>query len=325
MIPLPRDLFSDPRFLNLSSPAMALITRAASWSAAHLTDGHIPASALPLLGCADDGPEVAALLAEGLWKPGRRDGYQFVDWPSSERRDSVERRRAMDRQRKRRKRQMSRSVSAPDTDADTENPSTTPVLSGADTHADTDAGAQDGDSGDAGDSGDPDHQQNTSSQGVLTFDKLSGADTAADPSALPAKSPTGTWQESPTGTLASFYGKSKDFPQRPAKTEINKNEPGEINTGSIVAAWVDAYRNLMGIDPGTRKKAQVGREVRQLLNANADPALVLEAATQAAEAGGFATVTNQYGPLKAQRTKVRVTTTERRDPKTGRCTDDLPW
>lgn len=316
-LPLPHDLFSDPRFLNLPAPAMALVTRAASWSAMHLTDGHVPMSALPLFGCAEDGPEVAALLDEGIWKRPRSGGYQFVDWPASSRRDSVERRRALDRHRKRQKRQKGR-MSAADTTADTENPSASPVLSAADTTADIAADADGGDSGDARDTGDNDDHENPSSDGRLPFEDLSGAVSAADPPA-PPENPT----EPPTGVPpGSLYEKSKDFSQRPGKTKINEEKNEKINTGTIVAAWVDAYREHVHVSPAVREKSQVGREARHLLTEDADPALVLKAA-QDVGALGFSTLKRQYAPMKAKLTKAAAD--ERRDPKTGRLTSELPW
>lgn len=88
--------------------------------------------------------------------------------------------------------------------------------------------------------------------------------------------------------------------------------PGGINAGTVVAAWVEAYEGKTGQKPNGSMRAQAGREARKLLEADADPALVLEAAIQAGE-GGYATVERQHGPLAARR---RGNTAV--DPTTGR-------
>ena len=100
-------LHSHPKWLTASPPARALWVTAGSWSASHLTVGHIPRSALPVLsGRPRDADE---LVNVGLWEP-LGDGWQFHSWdefqPSSE---SVEQERAAARERQRRARNKART------------------------------------------------------------------------------------------------------------------------------------------------------------------------------------------------------------------------
>ncbi len=66
-----------PKAMAAGNAALGLWVRAGSWSAAHLTDGRIPAELLGALG----GNQAAAnrLVKAKLWEvePG---GYQFRDW-----------------------------------------------------------------------------------------------------------------------------------------------------------------------------------------------------------------------------------------------------
>lgn len=99
-------LHSHPKWLAASPHARALWVSAGSWAAAHLTDGHVPRHALPLLGGRlKDATELVRL---GLWES-VGDGWAFHDWatfqPSAE---SVEADRAAARERQRRARDKSR-------------------------------------------------------------------------------------------------------------------------------------------------------------------------------------------------------------------------
>lgn len=109
--------------------------------------------------------------------------------------------------------------------------------------------------------------------------------------------------------------------------------PSDINAGSIVAAWVEAYEGKVGQKPNGPMRGQVGNEALKLLKADADPALLLEAAIQAGEAG-FATLERQYAPLAARQrgstvvdpttgraVEVSPTRSGHRDPNTGRAVD----
>lgn len=82
------DSFYDhPKVFDAPDCAVALWTRAGTWSARNLTDGFVPAG-MPARLCGDPDTAVKELVRRGLWsrKPG---GYQFHDWhdyqPTSER------------------------------------------------------------------------------------------------------------------------------------------------------------------------------------------------------------------------------------------------
>jgi hypothetical protein len=70
-------MWHHPKFIDLSPHAGWLWTRAGSWCASHLTDGHIPTNAVRMLG----GTPKAAneLVTAGLWHQ-TDTGYQFHDW-----------------------------------------------------------------------------------------------------------------------------------------------------------------------------------------------------------------------------------------------------
>lgn len=70
-------LSHHPKVMTAGNAAMGLWVRAGSWSAAHLTDGFIPASLLTSL----DGKRSTAetLVKAGLWDV-EPDGYRFRDW-----------------------------------------------------------------------------------------------------------------------------------------------------------------------------------------------------------------------------------------------------
>lgn len=93
-------LYGHPKWLRTPPAARALWVTAGSWSAAQLTDGHVPAHVLPMLG----GTTRAAgeLVKAGLWTVDG-DGWRFHAWlefqPSSEQ-VQAERAQARERQRK---------------------------------------------------------------------------------------------------------------------------------------------------------------------------------------------------------------------------------
>lgn len=81
------DTFHDhPKIFDAPDCAVALWTRAGTWSARNLTDGFVPAG-MPARLCDDHDTAVRQLLTRGLWKRARG-GYQFHDWaeyqPSAE-------------------------------------------------------------------------------------------------------------------------------------------------------------------------------------------------------------------------------------------------
>lgn len=73
------DSFYDhPKVFDAPDCAVALWTRAGSWSARNLTDGYVPAGMLARL-CDDPDRAAKELVDRGLWKRSRG-GYQFHDW-----------------------------------------------------------------------------------------------------------------------------------------------------------------------------------------------------------------------------------------------------
>lgn len=70
-------LAHHPKVMTAGLASMGLWVRAGSWSAAHLTDGFIPASLLTTLEAKRS--HAAALVKAGLWDA-EPDGYRFRDW-----------------------------------------------------------------------------------------------------------------------------------------------------------------------------------------------------------------------------------------------------
>jgi len=100
------DFYDHPKSIGLSDAAVALWTRAGSYSAAKLTDGFILEHVLVLL--SRTSTEAAEeLVARGLWKR-TKGGYRFHQWEERGNltKERVENERRSDRQRKRRVRQM---------------------------------------------------------------------------------------------------------------------------------------------------------------------------------------------------------------------------
>jgi len=74
------DSFYDhPKAWDAPDCAVALWTRAGSWSAGNLTDGFVPAGK-PASWTSDPDTAVRELISRGLWMR-TRGGYQFHDWP----------------------------------------------------------------------------------------------------------------------------------------------------------------------------------------------------------------------------------------------------
>lgn len=69
--------WAHPKTLALPAPAVALWVRAGSWSAQQLTDGHVPRSALAILGAKPR--DAAHLVTAGLWTT-EAEGWRFHDW-----------------------------------------------------------------------------------------------------------------------------------------------------------------------------------------------------------------------------------------------------
>jgi hypothetical protein len=114
--PLSDELYSDARFLSLSADALALWTRAASWSADRLADGLIPTATIALFPGATD-VHAAELVEAGVWKRARG-GWQFENYPESAKRGAVEARRSADKRRQQNKRRSEKQSSRRDTTRD---------------------------------------------------------------------------------------------------------------------------------------------------------------------------------------------------------------
>lgn len=66
-----------PKVMDLPDAAVALWTKAGSWSADQLTDGEVPKAALRLV---NGKPKAADALCDvGLWTPSVK-GWEFHDW-----------------------------------------------------------------------------------------------------------------------------------------------------------------------------------------------------------------------------------------------------
>lgn len=95
--PLSDEFHSMPELLGASDAAVALYARAASWSACHLTDGHVPSGALPLLTASHE-QAAAELVERRVWRRSRG-GFQFVAWPKQATRSNVEAQREASKRR----------------------------------------------------------------------------------------------------------------------------------------------------------------------------------------------------------------------------------
>lgn len=95
--PLSDEFHSAPELLGASDAAVALYARAASWSAFHLTDGHVPSAALPLLTSSHEQGS-AELVERKVWRR-TRGGFQFVSWPKEATRSNVEAKREASKRR----------------------------------------------------------------------------------------------------------------------------------------------------------------------------------------------------------------------------------
>ncbi|MCI2421487.1 hypothetical protein MOQ72_29040 [Saccharopolyspora sp. K220] len=111
--PLPDEFHSMPEFLGASDAAVALYARAASWSACHLTDGHVPTAALPLF-TANHEQASAELVERKVWRRARG-GFQFADWPKQASRAYVEAKREAWRLRQQKTRSSQGGMSRRDT------------------------------------------------------------------------------------------------------------------------------------------------------------------------------------------------------------------
>ena len=98
------DSFYDhPKVWDAPDCAVALWTRAGSWSARNRTDGFVPAG-MPARLCGDPETAVGYLLDRGLWER-TKGGHRFHDWPDwNMTREQIDTKRADARERQRRHR-----------------------------------------------------------------------------------------------------------------------------------------------------------------------------------------------------------------------------
>jgi hypothetical protein len=79
--------------------------------------------------------------------------------------------------------------------------------------------------------------------------------------------------------------------------------PSDINAGTIVGAWVDAFTAPQGRQrPSESMRKQAGKQARDLIEGGAKPELVLEAA-KLAGAKGYPTLDREYAPLVTASTR----------------------
>lgn len=91
------NLATHPKVLKAGNAAMGLWVRAGAWCAQHLSDGHVPAEVISLLGTE---AQADALVAVGLWVKSPS-GFDFHEWAERQpSREDAEKRRAIDRERK---------------------------------------------------------------------------------------------------------------------------------------------------------------------------------------------------------------------------------
>jgi hypothetical protein len=100
-----------------------------------------------------------------------------------------------------------------------------------------------------------------------------------------------------------------------ALASIQAEAHPEINPGTVVAAWVEAFE-ANGAKPSTGMRGQVGRLARELLDAGNPPERVLTAATAAGEKG-FATIDRELGALAGRASRPSHGAAVKIDPGSG--------
>lgn len=101
-------LADHPKTIRAGNAAMGLWVRAGAWSAKHLTEGHIPAYMIPVLGSRQ---QATALVTAGLWLM-EDAGFVFHQWNEDGRqpsKESVLAERAASRERQQRAREKARN------------------------------------------------------------------------------------------------------------------------------------------------------------------------------------------------------------------------
>lgn len=115
------DFYDHPKSIDLSDAAVALWTRAGSYSAAKLLDGFVPCSVLPRLS-KSHAEAAEELVRAGLWKKARG-GYRFHEWELRNlTRTRVEHERKVDRERKHTAREIKAAKATPQVTGDNVRP-----------------------------------------------------------------------------------------------------------------------------------------------------------------------------------------------------------
>jgi hypothetical protein len=113
------DFYDDDDIADLPDCAVALLARAGSWSARKSKNGSVSASMLAQLS-SDPAQAAEELCKRGIWRRGKRGGYQFTDWERwaeaaedvKQREAAAERKRELGRERAQRKRDRDKAAKA---------------------------------------------------------------------------------------------------------------------------------------------------------------------------------------------------------------------
>jgi hypothetical protein len=113
------DFYDDDDIADLPDCAVALLTRAGSWSARKSRNGFVSASMLAKLS-SDPAQAAEELCKRGIWRRGKRGGYQFTDWERwgdaaedvRQREADAERKKELGRERAQRKRDRDKAAKA---------------------------------------------------------------------------------------------------------------------------------------------------------------------------------------------------------------------
>jgi hypothetical protein len=123
------DFYDHPKTIDASDAAVALWTRAGSYSTAKLLDGFVPENALALLSKVPD-EAAAELVGRRLWRR-VKGGYRFHQWEARNlTRARVEADKESDRERKRREREAARQNAKPQVNGHVVHPDSVPDSAG---------------------------------------------------------------------------------------------------------------------------------------------------------------------------------------------------
>lgn len=139
-----------------------------------------------------------------------------------------------------------------------------------------------------------------------------------------SSSSSSTPEENPAGSPSVAELPRSNPPGRRGDDRSATLEPGN---GEIVAAWIDSYK-ANGTNPTRNTIAQVGKEIKTLVEAGNNPILVLEAAKQAG-AKGFRTIERELGSMNGKLIDTRrfrkPTPTENRDRIAAELDAEMGW